>query len=128
MAALYFILDALLTLVVVAFLLRLLMPVVRADFRNLRGPGGEWSIRVESGVAFVSLVGLGLSAREAARETSRERELVAAGGAVDAQARDTASDDLTDAMNRIARFLAAYRGLHGGSARGQQPPAMSLVA
>jgi YggT family protein len=34
MAALIFILDALLTLVVVAFLLRLLMPVVRADFRN----------------------------------------------------------------------------------------------
>jgi len=33
-AALYFILDALLTLVVVAFLLRLLMPIVRADFRN----------------------------------------------------------------------------------------------
>ena len=39
---------------------------LRADFRNLRGPGGEWSIRVESGVALVSLVGLGLSAREAA--------------------------------------------------------------
>jgi YggT family protein len=34
MAALLFILDALLTLVVVAFLLRLLMPLVRADFRN----------------------------------------------------------------------------------------------
>jgi YggT family protein len=34
MAALLFILDALLTLVVVAFLLRLLMPVVLADFRN----------------------------------------------------------------------------------------------
>jgi len=34
MAALLFIVDALLTLVVVAFLLRLLMPVVRADFRN----------------------------------------------------------------------------------------------
>jgi YggT family protein len=34
MAALIFILDTLLTLVVVAFLLRLLMPLVRADFRN----------------------------------------------------------------------------------------------
>jgi len=34
MTALTFILDALLTLIVVAFLLRLLMPVVRADFRN----------------------------------------------------------------------------------------------
>jgi len=34
MAALLFLLDALLTLVVVAFLLRLLMPIVRADFRN----------------------------------------------------------------------------------------------
>jgi YggT family protein len=34
MEAVLFILDALLTLVVVAFLLRLLMPLVRADFRN----------------------------------------------------------------------------------------------
>jgi YggT family protein len=34
MAALYFILDALLTLVIIAFLLRLLLPLVRADFRN----------------------------------------------------------------------------------------------
>lgn len=34
MSALFFIVDALLTLVVVAFLLRLLMPLVRADFRN----------------------------------------------------------------------------------------------
>jgi YggT family protein len=34
MAALYFIVDALLTLVVIAFLLRLLLPWVRADFRN----------------------------------------------------------------------------------------------
>jgi YggT family protein len=37
MAAILFILDALLTLVVVAFLLRALMPVVRADFRNPLG-------------------------------------------------------------------------------------------
>ena len=36
--ALYFVLNTLLTLVVVVFLLRLLMPVVRADFRN---PIGE---------------------------------------------------------------------------------------
>ncbi len=36
--ALYFVLNTLLTLVVVVFLLRLLMPVVRADFRN---PVGE---------------------------------------------------------------------------------------
>ncbi len=34
MAALIFLLDALLTLVVMAFLLRVLMPLVRADFRN----------------------------------------------------------------------------------------------
>jgi YggT family protein len=38
MQALLFILNALLTLVVVAFLLRVLMPLVRADFRN---PIGE---------------------------------------------------------------------------------------
>jgi len=34
MAAVLFILDALLTLVVIAFLLRVLMPLVRADFRD----------------------------------------------------------------------------------------------
>jgi YggT family protein len=37
MAAVTFVLDALLTLVVVAFLLRAVMPLVRADFRNPLG-------------------------------------------------------------------------------------------
>ena len=37
MAAIIFVLDALLMLVVVAFLLRVLMPLVRADFRNPLG-------------------------------------------------------------------------------------------
>jgi YggT family protein len=43
MQALLFILNALLTLVVVAFLLRLLLPLVRADFRN---PLGEAVLKV----------------------------------------------------------------------------------
>lgn len=44
------------------------------DFRRLRGPGGEWKLEVEHGAAFVSLVGLGLGAREAARgEEALER-------------------------------------------------------
>jgi YggT family protein len=42
MAALLFILDALFKLVIVAFLLRVLMPVVRADFRS---PIGEAVLR-----------------------------------------------------------------------------------
>ena len=41
--ALYFVLNTLLTLVVVVFLLRLLMPVVRADFRN---PFGEAVLKI----------------------------------------------------------------------------------
>lgn len=45
MAALLFIVDALLTLVVVAFLLRVLMPLVRADFRN---PLGQAVLQVTS--------------------------------------------------------------------------------
>lgn len=45
MDALLFILDALLTLVVIAFLLRLLMPLVRADFRN---PIGQAVLRFTS--------------------------------------------------------------------------------
>jgi len=39
MAALLFVLDALVTLVVIAFLLRLLLPIVRADLRNPIGQG-----------------------------------------------------------------------------------------
>lgn len=42
MAAVLFVLDALLTLVVVAFLLRAVMPLVQADFRN---PVGEAVLR-----------------------------------------------------------------------------------
>jgi YggT family protein len=37
MAAILFILNALLTLIVIAFLLRVIMPLVRADFRNPLG-------------------------------------------------------------------------------------------
>jgi len=36
-------------------------------FREIRGPGGEWKLTVQHGAAFVSVVGLGLGAREAAR-------------------------------------------------------------
>jgi len=47
------------------------------DFRALRGPGGEWALRVEHGAAFVSVVGLGLGAREAAQaEGALERARV----------------------------------------------------
>ena len=47
MAALLFVLDALLTLVVIAFLLRLLLPLVRADLRN---PVGQAVLRVTNPV------------------------------------------------------------------------------
>ncbi len=43
MQALIFILNAVFTLVVIAFLLRVLMPLVRADFRN---PFGEAVLKV----------------------------------------------------------------------------------
>ena len=36
-------------------------------FRELRGPGGEWALTVQREAAFVSLVGLGLGAVQAAR-------------------------------------------------------------
>jgi len=35
---------------------------LKAKFRELRGPGGEWKMNVEHGAAFVSAVGLGLGA------------------------------------------------------------------
>jgi aspartate kinase len=40
---------------------------LQRDFQRLRGPGGEWTLRIEKRAAFVSLIGLGLSAREAAK-------------------------------------------------------------
>ena len=47
---------------------------LEADFRRLRGPGGEWRLTAHHGAAFVSLVGLGLGAAEVARlERALER-------------------------------------------------------
>jgi aspartate kinase len=51
---------------------------LQAGFRALRGPGGEWTLRAEHDTAFVSVVGLGLAAREAAAaEAALERAGVA---------------------------------------------------
>ena len=48
-----------------------------ADFRRLRGPGGEWKLTAHHGAAFVSLVGLGLGSLEVARaEEALERAAV----------------------------------------------------
>jgi len=49
---------------------------LKSRFRELRGPGGEWRLDVVHDTAFVSLVGLGLGAVEAARA---ERALEKAG-------------------------------------------------
>jgi aspartokinase len=47
---------------------------LQADFRRLRGPGGEWKVTPHHGAAFVSLVGLGLGSAEVARaEQALER-------------------------------------------------------
>jgi aspartate kinase len=43
---------------------------LRKDFREVRGPGGEWALTVTHGAAFVSAVGLGLGAREVIRAES----------------------------------------------------------
>jgi aspartokinase len=40
---------------------------LQVRFRELRGPGGEWAITVQRDAAFVSLVGFGLGATQAAR-------------------------------------------------------------
>jgi aspartate kinase len=52
---------------------------LHAKFREVRGPGGEWRLDVVHDAAFVSLVGLGLGAAEAARA---ERALEKAGVAL----------------------------------------------
>ena len=49
---------------------------LQADFRRLRGPGGEWKVTAHHGTAFVSLIGLGLGAAEVA---SAEQALERAG-------------------------------------------------
>jgi hypothetical protein len=40
---------------------------LQKQFRDLRGPGGEWSLTLQHDAAFVSLIGLGLGAAEGAR-------------------------------------------------------------
>ena len=50
---------------------------LQSRFREVRGPGGEWRLDVVHDAAFVSLVGLGLGAAEAARgERALERAAV----------------------------------------------------
>ncbi len=49
---------------------------LKARFRELRGPGGEWRLSIEHGAAFVSAVGLGLGADAA---VSAEHALERAG-------------------------------------------------
>jgi aspartate kinase len=50
---------------------------LKRDFNAVRGPGGEWRLDVEHGVAFVSLVGLGLGAADVVRaESALERAAV----------------------------------------------------
>ena len=80
---------------------------LQMGFRELRGPGGEWSLGVEHDNAFVSLIGLGLGAREAARA---ERALEKAGIALIALRMTTAAIVL-----RVdnARCEDAVRALHG---------------
>ena len=47
---------------------------LQADFRRLRGPGGEWKVTPHHGAAFVSLIGLGLGVPEVSRaEQALER-------------------------------------------------------
>jgi aspartate kinase len=51
---------------------------LQQEFRTLRGSGDKWALRAEHGAAYVSVVGLGLGAREAARaEAALERAGVA---------------------------------------------------
>jgi len=50
---------------------------LQARFKELRGPGSEWRLTVDHGAAFVSVVGLGLGARETVRaEEALERASV----------------------------------------------------
>lgn len=79
---------------------------LEAEFRSLRGPGMEWKLTVQHGAAFVSLVGLGLGAREAAEA---ERALEQAGVTVMAlRATPTALILRVDP----ARTAGAVRALH----------------
>jgi aspartate kinase len=81
---------------------------LQKGFRELRGPGGEWSLSVEHGTAFVSLIGLGLGANEAARA---ERALEKAGIALIAL-RMTPAAVVLRVEN--ARCEDAVRALHEG--------------
>jgi aspartokinase len=80
---------------------------LQSRFRELRGPGGEWRLDVVHDTAFVSLIGLGLGASEAARA---ERALEKAGVPLVAL-RVTAAALVFRVED--ARVADAVRALHG---------------
>jgi aspartate kinase len=79
---------------------------LRTRFREVRGPGGEWRLDVVHDAGFVSLIGLGLGAVQAAKA---ERALEKAGVALVAL-RVTPSALVFRVEN--ARLEDAVRGLH----------------
>ncbi len=79
---------------------------LKARFREVRGPGGEWRLDAVHDAGFVSLIGLGLGATEAAKA---ERALERAGVALVAL-RVTAAALVFRVEN--ARVEAAVKALH----------------
>src|SRR5262249_10540222 len=86
-------------------------------FRELRGPGGEWKLAAEHDVAFVSLIGLGLGAREAA---AAERALERAGVPLVAL---RATPTALVVRVRAERGEDAVRALHAAFLEGAAPGA-----
>jgi aspartate kinase len=81
-------------------------------FRELRGPGGEWKLTLQHDAGYVSLVGLGLGARESARA---EEALEKAGIALHALRTSPAAITLRVPGERTE---AAARALHAALIEG----------
>jgi len=85
---------------------------LQKEFRALRGPGNEWKLTLQHDAGFVSIVGLGLGAREAARA---EQALEKAG--VPIHALRTSPTALTVRVPND-RVEAAARALHAALLEG----------
>jgi len=90
---------------------------LQADFRRLRGPGGEWKLTAQHGAAFVSLVGLGLGAREV---VAAEHALERAGIHVAAV---RVTNDAIIVRVESERAEAAVSALHAALVEGRDAPA-----
>jgi aspartate kinase len=92
---------------------------LKARFRELRGPGGEWRLDAQHGAAFISLVGLGLGSAAAVRaEAALDRAgvpLVALRTTPTAMVLRVSTERVVDAVRALHAEFLQRDAAHAGS-------------